>query len=547
MKRKLVLVAVSLTILTLVVSVAGCGGGNKQSAAGGGKPKVGGTWVQAIPQEPRTLDPAKYQMAVEDTIANYIGAALVAYAPDGKMVPWLAKDYQVSPDGKTLTFHLKDNIKFHSGKKLTAGDYKATFERDLDPKTGSPVARDMLAGVTSIEAPDDLTLILKLDKPNYALLMNLGSAGYLQPVDPTELAKWGDQYGQHPSSVGPYKLKEIKAGEYVTLERNPDYNWAPPFVHQGPWYIQEIKFKVMPENATQVAAFQSGELSMLAVPPQDWSKYADNPNYQFFQTLSGSVSYLQYNFDNPLLKDLKMRQAINYALNKKALIDGVWEGHGQVGYSPIHPGLPGYLKESEQPPLALTYQPDKAKQLLDELGWKDTNNDGIREKNGKPLKFRLYVFAAGTSPMMGEAIQAQLKEVGIATTITSYEVNTAYEYYRKGDYDLGLAGWGWYGGDAADIMNMTMNSSQIGTGLNGSRYRNKAMDDLLTKARQTMDEAEHIRLLGEAQKLAMQDAVYCTIGYPVSGLAVQKKYKGIKLHPMMPTFIMDDCWVEEGK
>lgn len=539
--------AVMLAVVMLLAVAAGCGGSGKGSKEGGtpaAGPQVGGTYVVAVGEEPRTLDPVKMKLATEDIIASYLGAGLLTVSPEGKIVPWLAKDWQVSDDGKTITFHLKSGIKFHSGRPLQAVDIKSSYERDLDPKTGSPVAADMLAGVTSIETPDSSTLVLHLKEPNGALLQNLASSsGYLQPVDPDAVAKWGDQYGTHPSSVGPFKLKDWKPGEYVTLERNPDYNWGPDFVHQGPPYLQELTFKIMPEQASQVAAFESGELSQLSVPAQDWGKYQDNPNYQFFRTMAGFVGYVAYNWDEPLFQDLRVRQAINYALDRQAILASVYEGHGQVGYSPIHPGLVGYWKDSENAPNNYPHDLAKADSLLEEAGWVDTNGDGIREKDGKPLKLRLYTMPAGRWPLLTELVQAQLKEAGIATEITSYEFSTLLQYAQKGDYDLTMFGYTWIGGDSGDILNMLLNSSQIGGGLNVSHYKNPAMEDLLAQVRRTLDQEQRVKLLVDAQKLFLKDAVWATLVYPEGAMAVQKKFQGVKVHPILGQIMVDDAYV----
>ncbi|MDI6823036.1 MAG: ABC transporter substrate-binding protein [Bacillota bacterium] len=541
------------TLMALLVALALLGGAGCSKPAGkpgGGAagPTVGGTYVMAVVEEPRTLDPAKMKLATEDILASYLGAGLLAVSPDGKIVPWLAKDWQVSDDGTTLTFHLKSGIKFHSGRPLKASDIKFSYERVLDPKTGSPVAADMLAGVTSVEAPDAETLILKLKEPNAALLQNLaGSSGYLQPVDPEEVAKWGDEYGTHPCSVGPFKLKEWKPGEYVVIERNPDYNWAPEFVHQGPPYLQEIMFKVMPEEATRVAAFESGELSQLGVPPQSWAKYQDNPAYQFFRVSSGFVGYVAYNFSKPLFQDLRVRRAIDYAIDREAILSSVYEGRGQVGYSPIHPGLVGYWKESEQPPYAHPRDLAKAGSLLDEAGWKDADGDGMREKDGKPLKLRLYTMPAGRWPLLAELVQAQLKEAGIATEITSYEFSTLLDYLQKGDYDLTMFGYTWIGGDAGDILNMLLNSAQAGKGLNISHYKNPAMDDLLARARRTLDQQERFEILRDIQKLFLEDAVWVTLVYPESAVAIHSRFQGVRVHQVFGQVMLDDVYVTEAK
>lgn len=543
MNKGLKALVLALLFMLVAASAIGCSGGNKPTVAGGGKPVPGGTIKYSLTAEPRTFDPAKYKQGVEDTVAVYMGANLLALNPEGKVVGWLAKSYDVSPDGLKITLTLRDGVKFHSGNPLTAAVYKASLERALNPDTGSPVAAGLVQGITSIETPDAKTLVLNLAKPNYSLLVNLASpSGYLQPVDMQELERLGDNYGvTEYSGVGPYKLKEVKPGEYVTIERNDEYNWAPEHVHQGPWYAQEIKFTILPEQNSVVAAFESGQLSQMSVPPQLWNTYANNPGYQFFERFTGNFTYLPLNLNNPLFAELKFRQALNHAIDRQAIVDGVYEGHAKVAGTVYPPSMPGQLTELDE---SLPYPHDaaKANQLLDELGWKDTNKDGIRERNGKPLQLKFHVLNSGNFGLLAELVQSQLKEVGLDVKIVSMEANALIQTYSGNEWDFGLMLWSW-SPEATDILYMTSHSSQIGAGLNFCKINNPELDQLLIKARETMDTEEHLGYLVEAQNLIVNQAYEVPLLYGITGFVYQANVNGIKPHPASILFINDDVWL----
>lgn len=541
MRKRLWRAAPLALVMALALVASACGGTstgqNPSGSSSEAGPKPGGTFTMALAIAPKTLDPAHYSLAAEDSVANYIGAGLTALAPDGKIVGWLAKDWESSPDGKTLTFHLKDGIKFHSGRPLTAADIKATFDRDLDPKTGSPVSKDMLASVDTIEAPDDHTLVFHLKAPNGSLLLNLSSSGYLQPVDPDVLAKYGDaEYGQHPSSVGPYMLESWTPGQDIVLKRNPDYNWAPDFIHQGPAYFDKIVFKVIPEQASQVAAFDSGQLSLLNVPPQNWDKYANNPQYQVFKTLSGSVVYMDMNETEPFFQDPKVRQAINYATDRDAIVQAAFNGHAQPGWGPFHPALVGYDKSLEG------YYPhdvNKAKSLLQEAGYSYNSDGKLLGKDGKPMVMRLYTMPNDPWSTVAQVVQSQLAAIGIETKITSYEYSTLTTYLSKGDYDFSMDGYGWIGGDAGDVLKMLLSS---GGSLNMSHYKNPVLDQLLDQYSASLDQAKRHDLITQIQETITKDATWVVFAYPQATTAVQKQYGGVKVNPAVGAVYLDDAY-----
>jgi len=507
----------------------------RSAALGAAAPSNGGTFVLALQQDPKTLDAPRMTLADEDEISNYIGAALTVIAPDGRIVPWLADRWTFSPNGKTLTFHLKPGIMFHSGRPMTAADVKATFERDIDPATASPYDRDFLSSVASFEAPDATTLVLNLKQPDGGLLQTLAIAGYLQPTDPSAIAKYGNEYAQHPSSVGPFLLKEWLPGQSVTLARNPAYKWGPSFDHQGPPYLDQLVFRIIPQPTSQLAAFQSGALSaLLSVPPEQWDTYAKNPKYQFFQTVGPRVYYVEMNLKNPMFQDLRIRQAINVAMDRNAIVASVFNGHAVANWAPFSPLLVGYWKGSEN------YYPfdlGRARQLLSEAGY--TLQGGTLQRGGRPVMLRMLTRSYEPFTDLAQVIQAQLQQVGIGTTITAYEVTTDLAHLKAGDYDISASSYSW-SSDPGLVMRLAL---QPGGALDYSTYNNPAFTDLSRLYQTTISSTVRLQLMQRMQAQYLTDAPWAMLVAEVNGRVVQSGFGGVILNKATGDLLIENAYV----
>ncbi|HLJ58219.1 MAG TPA: ABC transporter substrate-binding protein [bacterium] len=509
--------------------------GGRSAALGAAGPSVGGAFVLAVQQDPKTLDAPRMTLADEDEISNYIGAALTAIAPDGRVVPWLADRWEWSPNGKTLTFHLKPGIMFHSGKPMTAADVKTTFERDVDPATASPYDRDFLSSVASFDAPDSTTLVLRLKAPDGGLLETLASPGYLQPTDPSAVAKWGNQYAQHPSSVGPFMFKEWLPGQTVTLARNPAYRWGPSFDHPGPPYVNELVFRVIPQLTSQMAAFQSGTLSaLLSVPPEQWDTYATNPKYHFFKTVGPRVYYVELNLKNAMFQDLRVRQALNDAMDRNAIVASVFNGHAVANWAPFSPLLAGYWKGSEN---AYRHDLAHARQLLSEAGY--TYQGGTLQKGGRPVALRLVTRSYQPFTDLAQVVQAQLQELGIGTTITAYEVSTALARLKAGDYDVSVSSYAW-DSDPGLVLRLVL---QTGGSLDFSTYDSPAFNELSRLYQTTISPTVRIQLMQRLQAQFLRDVPWAMLAAEVNGRVVQGGFGGVILNRATGELLVENAYV----
>ncbi|GLI07979.1 ABC transporter substrate-binding protein [Paenibacillus tyrfis] len=452
-----------------------------------------------------------------------------------ELKPNLAESYTISKDGKTWTFKLRPGVKFHDGTPLTASSIKQSMERAMDPKTASPLTGQELALIQSISAPDDSTLIFQLKQPSAPLLSALSYGGYHQPLSMEAVKKYGNNYGRNPVGVGPWKFESWKTGESITLKRNDDYQWAPPFVeNKGPVRPDRLVIKFIKDNQTLMAALDSGTIDIANVPAKDVKKYKNDKKFTVVEGTQPVENFIGMNLENEILQDINVRKALNLAINKEALIAADLKGEGVPVYGPIPPTMIGYDPAVEQ--YGYKYNKEEAMRLLEEAGWK-TNERGIREKDGKGLSLMMII----DTPKPGnQLVQSMLKEIGVDLKIQSYEMATATAQAVKGAFDLMATD---HGSNDPDILNLLLNSNQIG-GLNVFRISNKKLDSLLEKGATIMDSGQRKKTYAAIQKLVVDEAYWIPLYSAKMFQVINNRIQGVKPNPLA-TLNIQDMWVNE--
>ncbi len=480
---------------------------------------VGGTFQFAISVEPDTFDPHKTSSGSAYEIMSTLGASLIYLSPEGEFCPYLAESFQGSEDGLTWVFKLREDVTFHDGTPLTANDYAWTFNRALDPNTASPVSALLLGAVTSAEALDDYTLQINLAAPNFPLLYGLASIGYMQPLPKATFEAMGEEeFARNPVGVGPYVFKEWQTGERIITERNPDYNWRPACVAgEGPLDIETIEWRVIPEQAIVVAGLEAGEIDLGVVQPQDLQRFEEMGTLGFFEIPGqGIMPAIGFNTSRAPFDDVRVRQAVNMAIDRELIVDIVFQGAAVPQQGPISSSVMGYWEGIEE--LGYPYDPEAARQLLVEAGY-TLNADGIFEKDGQLFEIDFYTPSIDIYVKTSEVLQEQLRQIGIAATIKQMEVNLMYAQLAAGDYDAGLLVIG-YG--EADLMYLLYHSSMIGA-LNFSFYNNPELDALLERTRTEIDPAARQEVVNEVQKHIVENAVIAPIVTPVTYYAFNNR------------------------
>lgn len=505
-----------------------------------GKPQKGGSVTVGVTDEPNSLDPHNTGEAAANIIMGNIGASLVFQNPETKeFEPYLAKEWKTSKDGLTWTFKLRKGVTFHNGKPLTAEDFVKTYKR---AKESNQVASSNLKEVKSITAPDKYTLVLKLKQPFAPLLQYLSDPGWLQPLPAETLAKKGEQFGRNPVGVGPWKFKEWKNGQSITLVRYENYNWAPEyFKNQGAVYPKELVYKFITETQTKLAALESGTIDIAAeVPANEIKKYKEGDGYNVLERpRNGLGLFTVFNMENSHLENIEVRKAINYAVNKEAMVKSILFGEGEVAYGPLPSSFFGYDPSVEE--YAYHYNVEKAKELLESAGYV-TGDDGIYQKNGNKLELDLMTKAGDTAwTQAATLVQAMLKQVGIKVNVVSRQWGTLLDSATKHQFDMTLMGYTY---TDPDVLSLFLRSTEADGGLNLGSVKDTKLDKLLQEGRSTVNQEQRKEVYAKLQKHIVENAYWAPLYTEKQFFVVSERVQNVSLHPLL-NLLYQDSWVKQ--
>lgn len=410
------------------------------SAAPSTGPVAGGTLRMAYSQVVSdTLNQHVSNHTQSRMIARHVLDCLVAVDPEtGEIVPWLATEWEVSDDSTEYTFKLREGVTFHDGTPFNAEAVKANFEFTMDPNTKHGFAYGALGGdkFKGTEVVDEYTVKLTYNEPYGTLLPSLSDGG--TGIDsPTALTAGGENYGiTSLVGTGPYRFVEWVAKDRVVLEPNPDYAWGSAVNgHEGPPFLEQLIFQEIAENATRAAALQNGDIQMSQLVESQAAEFEGSTDVaiQLVPKPGTSRMYVM-NMKRPALADLRVRQAINHAVDKPTLIRlPAWAGIGRPGVAPLPANMVPNGDLSTLQPFDYAFDPERAKALLDEAGW-TVGADGIREKDGKQLVLEVVTTAASVPTV--EPVDGMLNAVGIKLNINSGDFNYYIETTARGEFDI---------------------------------------------------------------------------------------------------------------
>jgi peptide/nickel transport system substrate-binding protein len=485
-----------------------------------------GTLVFARDTEPDTLDQtlsAGGQLSLD--IIQWLGGTLVTIDPEtGEYIPYLAESWEVSDDGLNWTFKLKQNVKFHNGDPVTAKDWVYTIERAKTEEAQSGLAAFMLGPITKAEAVDDYTLRFTLEQPFAPLLFNL--AVYTsQPLSQRAIEEAGADYGRNPVGAGPFVFKEWTTGNRVVLERNPDFAWGPAFANGAP-NIQTIEFRTIPEPATVLAGLMAGEIDAARIPAKDAERLRDSGNFQVFQATQTGIPNYVYLSQKGVFEDVRVRQALNYAVDREGLVKIAVQGNGQAQYGPLTPSDIGYSQAAHD--TAYQFDLEKAKALMTEAGYSDSDGDGILEKDGQSLAYDLLVDS--TSPeqvRIAEVLKEQYKALGFDLQVSPNEIGAIIDpICVTAMADLAVFGMSF--GDV-DLLSQ-FNSSLNGGGCVGN-VNDPELDEMLGRTRTSTTTEERMTAADEVQRRIIEQAYIVPLFAGFDTLVVSNRAKDVIFNP----------------
>jgi peptide/nickel transport system substrate-binding protein len=462
----------------------------------------GGTVTYAYILKPVSLDATIWSGDSDNQVSRQIFDSLV-YSPEaGKFEPWLASSWEMSSDGLVYTFKLRDDVTFHDGTPFNADAVKFTFDRMLDPASKS-LQTGYLGPYDRTEAVDEYTVAIHLKEPFGPLLPNLSHVA-LAPISPTAAKQSGTDFAQQPVGTGPFKFEKWE-GNDLHLVRNEDYNWPPASMdHTGPAYLESLIYKEVAEAATRMTVLQTGEANVTHYPVLEDVASLKDQGFQVFPiNTPGFVYCFPLNVQYAPTDDLKVRQAIIQGVDRQTVVKLIAADLANVAYGPLTRPTLGYdpAVESYYP-----YDAEKAGALLDEAGWV-AGPDGIRQKDGQPLKLEMIMFDSENNKAAAELVQAMLQKLGFDASLDVTAYDAFADHVSTGKFNTSEMNWTAIDPDLV-VYDMFSSKQVDGEGqFNRSRYADPHMDDLIAQGQRTADVEERKRVYSEIQKIAMDQAL----------------------------------------
>ncbi|MCU1585069.1 MAG: gsiB 2 [Microbacteriaceae bacterium] len=529
-------------------ALAGCTSTNAASSVtSSSKPTSGGTINFATDREPTCLDPAVGGDQPQSLIARAFLDSLTHQKTDGSIEPWLAKSWDISPDGLTYTFHLRDDVTFSDGTKFDATAVKANFEYWLNPATQSSVDSLYVGDYAGTDIPSPGTAVVHLKKP-YSAFIQVLSQSFLGIQSPKALARGAAANCSTPVGSGPFIITKWNKQQDVTLTRNPAYNWAPASeTHQGKAYASGIDWKFIAEPSTRFGALQSHEVDVIeTIPPESFSVAKASKNISIIDDVrpGGPVQYV-FNTTRAPFNDVKVRQAFRYGADIAAGLKSVYFGAYKAVNASLSPTTVDYDKALAD---AYAYNPSKAASLLDAAGWSAKDSSGYRTKDGKRLTLELNVedSVQPSEISLLEQLQAIEKKVGFDVQINKLDSGTSSADYTSWNYDLQRQYWVT---DTPDVLRYQYSSAFIpstgGYHSNGSGLNDPKLDGLVDDALQTTDAAKRTDLYTQAQKIVSDAAVALPVYlYPSQYAFDNTRLGGVDVDPSINQVSFYDTWVK---
>ncbi len=467
-------------------------------------------------EDPRSLDPALSTDVPTGRAVSYVFDGLTRFEPDARVAPALAQRWDVSPDGRTYTFHLRRGVTFHDGTPFAARHVAASWRRALDPKSRGgrawplyPIAGARAyaegkgASLTGVRTPDDSTVVVTLDEP-LAVFPKL----LAMPVASVVPEVTSAVFGQRPVGTGPWRFVEWRHDDYLKFARNERY-WG------GAPGVDTLVARIIPEPSTKVAEFENGTVDVLAVPEgetRDWEQ-TDERQARLVGAPGLRLYYVAINTTRGPLKDARVRQALNHAVDTRTILDRLLAGRGRVAAGTI-PGALDSLADDRAP---YAYDPARAKQLLAAAG----------HPNG--IDVELWVGQDPTFGRIAQSVQGYLQAAGVRAKLVQRDAPSVREAARAGRADLVVKDWFADYPDADAFLTPLLASESRGVGGNLSFYASPAVDTLIARARRTPDDAERARLSRQADSTAFADAPVVYLFHYNQLFAVQPWIRGFQV------------------
>ncbi|GGC16166.1 peptide ABC transporter [Oxalicibacterium flavum] len=512
-----------------------------------GPGKRGGVLRVSVSSDTNSLD----MHAISHTNAQWLGRLMydnLVYLNDkGEPTPWLARSWEISPDGKTYTFHLRDDVTFSDGAKFNAEAVRLNLEHMRDPATKSPLAAAYIAPYINGEVLDDYTFRAHLREP-YAPFLDVLAQSWLAMLSPRQIKENPRQIAELPAGSGPFVVQSYTRQQGIRLVRRDDYAWAPDFLrHEGAAYLERIDIDFVPDAVIRYTSLSAGQYDLtIDAPTQNAAAIRNDARLLFDSRIrKGNPNRgITFNTEKFPFDDVNVRRAFALAVDREGIVR--ISGFGE--YQPKSDYLAANTRYYDASFVkALQFAPDEANRLLDEAGWKERDAQGYRVKNGQRLAADVLVSGAGSLADI-VAIQSDVKKVGFDLNIVQLPLAQISDRRRDNDYQaLGAGVWHT---NTADGLYILYHSNEIISprriGQNTARLRDDRLDALLAEARRSHDPATATALYSQAQQRLTELVPAVPLYENYSLTARDKKVHGVVFDTSHNTVVFTSLWLEQG-
>ncbi|MCP4650947.1 MAG: peptide-binding protein [PVC group bacterium] len=521
MTKKIPLIAVFFLLCLLV---HGCSKSTQDVVSQDQKvypPAYGDAIIEAGIGDASSLVPILASDSASGKICGNVFNGVVKYDKDLNLVGDLAQNWEIQENGLVIIFHLRKDVRWHDGEPFTSADVEFTYKKLIDPKVKTPYSGDF-ENVKKFEIIDDYTVRITYGEPFSPALASWGMSVMPQHLLETEDLN-NTSFSRAPIGTGPYRFKRWKTQELIELESNHDY-------FEGRPYIDKYILRIIPDPATMFLELQNRTIDYMGLTSLQYVRQTETDffkqAYQKFRYQGFLFTYLGYNLNDPKFKDVRVRKAINYAVDKNEIINGVLLGMGSECTGPFAPRSWAYNKQI----VPVAYDSDKAHQLLKEAGWY-LNKDGILEKNGELFEFTIITNQGNEErKRAAEIIQKRLQKIGMKVKIKIIEWSAFInEFINKRKFEAVLLGWSL--ALDPDLYDIWHSSKIPAPGFNFVGYKNEEVDKLIEKGRKSFDRAQRKEISNRLHEIIYDEQPYLFLYTPDSLPILSSRFQGIKVAP----------------
>jgi len=519
-----------LLVTALLVFITGCGANGKTTggSAKSSAKKDDNEIVIATVREPDTVD--IHNTTWTDDSNHHLYGTLFNFDEEGEVLPGLVEDYELSEDSKSVTFTLKEDLTFHNGDPIDSEAVVSSLQRYIDVSHGTHIGP-----VEDMEVEDDRNFIIHWETPFAPFFTNATTANLGGVLDTSVLDENNEGFEKDPVASGPLKHVETNRGESIVYEPFDNFDWG----EAGEPDVDKITFRFIPDDETRLLEFKQGSVNVLTdVPPQYIEELEQEEDVTVERVLDPGNTYIGFNMKRPKFEDVKVRQALTLAVDREPIVEQALKGAAEPIFGPLPPTIFGYSQDAEDRAEEMyTRDVEKAKKLLVEAGWDETNNDGVVMKDGEPFTVELWSTDEPVMQRIGQIVQNQMSEIGVDVELVVKEDAALRSQLPEGAHEMVLWQYGWYD---ADILNGLFGEGQSSR----MHWEPEELNDMLIDARINMDPDERLDIYEDVSDFLVEEA-------PMINLFVRENttaFRGVEnlhKHPISDMLIWDGAKLGE--